>query len=362
MIKTVIPQETQKNETRVAGTPETVRKLTSLGLSVFVEKGAGAQAFFSDADYQAAGATLAEGPALFDKADLVLTVNGVPSEVLGNLSPEAVVIGLLGGHDATSRFPSPLRAFSLELLPRISRAQAMDVLSSQSTVSGYWAVIEAARRLPFLFPLLMTAAGTSAPARVLVLGAGVAGLQAIATAKRLGAVVFALDVRAAAKEQVESLGAQFVVVPSESEGDDKSGYAREMGQDYQVRQAEKLKSLLPSIDCIIGTALIPGKQAPRIIDEDMVSLLKPGSVIIDLAAGAGGNCGLTQGNTTFTTDGGVTIVGEANAPSHYPQDASALYARNVLNFVKLLVSEDGSLKDNASDALLEATCLGTPSV
>lgn len=358
MFTLYIPQEQDVYEKRVAATPETVRKFQTLGFQVMVEKDAGAAAFFSAQAYQEAGATICEAldPSL--PIDVVLTVRGLTSRNLAKIRGNSTLIGLLGKQSPNPAFEQKLlRAFNLELLPRISRAQTIDALSSQSTIAGYWAVLEAAHRLPRLFPLLMTAAGTIAPARVLVLGAGVAGLQAIATARRLGALVAALDVRPAAKEQVESLGAEFVQVEGEL-GETKGGYALEMGASYQERQVEKLRAVLPKIDVVIGTALIPGKPAPRILSEELMALLKPGAVVIDLAVEAGGNCAMSCFQETVTTPGGVTLVGEAYAPSQYATDASALYARNMLEFIKLLWDpEKKVLRPTESDELLTATCI-----
>jgi NAD(P) transhydrogenase subunit alpha len=362
MARIFVPKESFPGETRVAMSPEVSKKLRDLGCEVLIERGASDAAFFSEEDWKEAGAQVGDASSFWGTCDFIWTVRGVEEIFLKNVSAQTSIIGLLGGKGAASVFEKKnLRAFSLELLPRISRAQAMDVLSSQSTIAGYWSVLEAAHHCVRLFPLLMTAAGTVPPARVLVLGAGVAGLQAIATAKRLGALVFALDVRPAVREQVESLGAEFVTVEAQQSTEGAGGYAQEMGIDYQRKQAEVLAALLPKIDVVIGTALIPGKQAPQMISKELTDLLKPGSVVVDLAADAGGNCSLSRPCETFLTPKGVTIVGEGNAPRHLPRDASCLYARNLLSFFKLFWnSETKSLRSDLNDELLQATCISLP--
>ena len=362
MLRVLIPHEEDAFETRVAGTPDSVKKLKALGADVFVQEGAGCNSFFSDADYAQAGAHVVPTLSSVEKSSssetgrVLLAVNTPSAQQLDQLSAPVILIGLLGGTKVTSTLhPNIHRAFSLELLPRISRAQSMDVLASQSTIAGYGAVIEAAHRSPSLFPLLMTAGGTVPPAKVLVLGAGVAGLQAIATAKRLGAQVYALDVRPAAREQVESLGGVFVHVEAES-GEDALGYAKEMGTSYQERQAQALTPLLPQMDVVLGTALIPGRTAPRILTHALMELLKPGAVVIDMAAASGGNCALSQPNQDVTTPGGVFIVGNSRLACHHPKDASRLYSRNLYEFVRLM-GAGGEVKAPASDELLSATCI-----
>jgi NAD(P) transhydrogenase subunit alpha len=358
MSSVLIPKETLSFETRVAATPDSVKKLKSLGLELFVEKGAGEKAHFSDTAYAQAGAHLVASASDLETCTLCLAVNPPSPQQLSALPPSVILAGMLGGKGGDlAECQTVRRAFSLELMPRVSRAQSMDVLSSQSTISGYGAVIEAACRAPGLFPLLMTAGGTVPPSRVLVLGAGVAGLQAIATAKRLGAQVYALDVRPAAKEQVESLGGVFVKVEGES-GEDASGYAKEMGASYQERQVEALTALLPQIDVVVATALIPGKPAPRILTEALMSQLKPGAVVVDLAVETGGNCAFSRPNEVITTPQGVVVVGDSRLACRYPKDASSLYARNLYEFVKLMWDPSTqTFRAPATDELLAATCI-----
>lgn len=361
-------KEKRPYETRVAATPETVKKLIALGFSVTVEKGAGDSSQYPDSHYEAAGAKVAASPEkTLDKAKIVLKVlppmtkkDGGEDEV--KLLPEGVLlIGMLQPYTKAELIEEynkrKITAFSLELAPRITRAQAIDVLSSQSNLAGYRAVIEAANALHRAFPMMMTAAGTIAPARVLILGAGVAGLQAIATAKRLGAIVSVFDVRAAAKEQVESLGGTFVEVESEESGDAAGGYAKEMSKDYKDRQAAKIKEVIGKSDVVITTALIPGKPAPRLITADMVEGMKPGSVIVDLAVESGGNCEGSVIGKVVEKDG-VKILGYANMPGRIPTDASAVYARNLLNLLTLCLDKDSkALKINWDDEIIQAIAL-----
>jgi len=354
----------------VAATPETVKKLIALGLEVVVETGAGAASRYPDADYLAAGATLEPDVArLLGAADIVFKVqrpllaNEGETDELALLKPGALLIAMLAPYAEPKALPAyaaaGITALALELVPRISRAQAMDVLSSQSNLAGYRAVIEALNVYDRAMPMMMTAAGTIAPARVMVLGAGVAGLQAIATAKRLGAIVSATDVRPASREQVESLGGKFVMVASEEtrQAETAGGYAKTMSEDYQRRQAELVAETLKKQDIAICTALIPGRKAPLLIDEAMVRSMRPGSVIVDLAAEQGGNCALTQAGEIVQV-GGVTIIGLANIPSRLAADASAVYARNLLNFVSPLVDRaSGELAIDWQDAIVAATTL-----
>jgi NAD(P) transhydrogenase subunit alpha len=351
-MKIAIPKERRPGEARVAASPDTVKKFAALGLEVIVETGAGDGVSIPDAVFAEAGATIAddEAAALGD-ADIVLKVqrplfgdNEEPDE-LSLMKQGCLLIGLLAPlanrADADAYARHPVTAFSMELLPRITRAQSMDALSSQSNLTGYRAVLDAAFEFGRALPMMMTAAGTVAPARIVVFGAGVAGLQAIATAKRLGAIVSAFDVRAAVKEQVESLGATFIeVAPEEGEeGETAAGYAREMGEEYQRRQAKVIRETLEKQDIAICTALIPGRQAPVLITEEMVKGMKPGSVIVDLAVEAGGNCEGSELGQVVKKHG-VTIVGHANVPSRIAVDSSALYARNLLNFVTPLIDEE----------------------
>ena len=370
IMKIAIPLERREHESRVAASPDTVKKFVGLGFDVVVEKSAGAGASIPDDAYAAVGAAIAadEATALRD-ADIVLKVqrplvNGEGVDEVGLMKKGAILIGDLGALSHKDQLEAyekaGVTAFSLELLPRITRAQSMDILSSQSNIAGYKAVLDGAHEFGRAFPMMMTAAGTIAPARVLVLGAGVAGLQAIATARRLGAIVSAYDVRPAVKEQVESLGARFVEVDAEAtkEAETKGGYAREMGADYQKKQAAALREALKKNDIAICTALIPGKPAPVLITEDMVREMKPGSVIVDLAVERGGNCALSEFGKVVTRHG-VIIVGHANVPSRLAEDASAMYARNLLNFVTPLIdSETKQLKIDWDDEIIKE-CLVT---
>jgi NAD(P) transhydrogenase subunit alpha len=356
-----IPAEIFPGETRVAATPETVKKITQGGRhTVLVQAGAGAAAHYPDSDYEAAGATIVAGaPEVYSQAQILLKVLGPDISELPMLRPGVILAGLLSGHDgdeleAIAR--TGVTAFRLESVPRITRAQSMDVLSSQANVAGYKAVIVAADAYDRYMPMLMTAAGTVKAARVLILGAGVAGLQAIATAKRLGAVVEAFDVRPAVKEQVESLGAKFVEVPvSEDEkkaAETAGGYAREMSDDYKRRQAELIDERARAADIIITTALIPGRAAPVLIREETVKGMKPGSVIVDMAVRQGGNCPLSELDKVVVRHG-VKIVGYGTLPAMVPTDASAMYARNLLNFVNLLVDpKTGELKLDRADEII----------
>jgi NAD(P) transhydrogenase subunit alpha len=364
-MKISVIRERSVHEKRVAISPDWVKKLKSLSshIEVCVEQGAGLSAYFTDDMYQAAGAQLANLETCLLGTQVLLCVNAPMPELLQQLPANTVVIGLLNPYDTALQAvftAQQLIRFSLDRLPRTTRAQSMDVLSSQANLAGYVAVMLAARHYPKLFPMLMTAAGTIKAARVLILGAGVAGLQAIATAKRLGAVVEVFDVRAAVKEQVESLGAKFIEVPlSDAEQElakGKGGYAREMTPEYQARQSELIAKHVKQADVVITTALIPGKPAPILLTQEMVESMKSGSVVVDLAAPGGGNCALTQINQIVVHQG-VSIVGDTNMPSHVAQDASNLYARNVFEFLKLMITDQGELNPNINDELLVATRL-----
>jgi NAD(P) transhydrogenase subunit alpha len=356
-----IATEIRPGETRVGATPETVKKLAAGALhSLIVQSGAGTRANISDSAFQSAGATIAPAAAdVYGEADLLLKVRGPDGCEIPMLRPDTVVVGLLAPHDRAGLDALAQRGvtgFALERLPRITRAQTMDVLSSQANIAGYKAVILAADHYGRFMPLLMTAAGTVKAARVLVLGAGVAGLQAIATAKRLGAVIEAFDVRAATREQVESLGARFIEVPvSEDErkqAETAGGYAREMSEDYQRRQAALIDEHARAADIIITTALIPGKPAPVLLREETIRAMKPGSVVVDLAVEQGGNCPLSEKDRVVEKHG-VTLVGHSNLPAMLAADASALYARNVLAFVNLLVDpKTGALNVNRTDEII----------
>ncbi len=361
-----IPAEIRGGETRVAATPETVKKYTAKGVhKVLVQSGAGAGASIPDSAYQEAGATIVTDVAeLYAQSQIILKVRGPDSSELAMVRKDAVLLGLLSPHhkegvDALAQHG--LTAFAMEKLPRISRAQNMDVLSSQANIAGYKAVIMAANVYQRFFPMLMTAAGTVKAARVLILGAGVAGLQAIATAKRLGAVVEAFDVRPAVKEQVESLGAKFVEVPLSEEEKAKAetagGYATEMSEDYKRRQGELVHERAIAADIIITTALIPGRPAPVLIKEETVQAMKPGSVIVDMAVEAGGNCPLSELDKTVVKYG-VHLIGIANLPGLVAADSSTLYARNLMNFLNLMLDpESGELKIDRSDEIIAGTLL-----
>jgi NAD(P) transhydrogenase subunit alpha len=363
-MKLAVPKERRDGETRVAVTPETVKKLKSLGLEVVVETGAGAGARISDADYQAAGAVIApDARAALADADIVFKVRGPDAGEIALLKKGAVLAALLAPHtekDAAEKLAAQgVTAFAMEFLPRISRAQAMDVLSSQANLAGYKAVIDAAATFGRAMPMMMTAAGTIAPARVLVMGVGVAGLQAIATAKRLGAIVSATDVRPATKEQVESLGGTFVAVMDEEfkNAQTAAGYAKPMSAEYQAKQAALTAETIKKQDIVITTALIPGRKAPILVTEEMIRTMKPGAVIVDLAAGAGGNTPLSKPDETVTVHG-VTIMGPTNLPGALAADASSLYARNLFNFLSLLVDKkSGALAIDWNDEIVAGSGL-----
>jgi NAD(P) transhydrogenase subunit alpha len=372
-MKIGIPAETRRGETRVAATPETVKKLMAAEHhTLLVQAGAGAGASIPDAQFSEAGATLvANATEIYSRSDIVLKVRGPDAQELTGMRSGSILIGLLNPHhregiEALAR--QGLTCFAMEALPRISRAQSMDVLSSQANIGGYKAVMLAANTYQRLIPMLMTAAGTVKAARVVVMGVGVAGLQAIATAKRLGAVVEATDVRPDTKEQVESLGAKFIEVPltdAEKElAKGQGGYAREMGEDYQQRQAALVGERIKQADIVITTALIPGRPAPVLVTEDMVKTMKPGSVIVDMAAEQGGNVQGTELDKTVVKHG-VHIIGIANLPALVAADSSALYARNLLTFLNLLVDpKTGQLNLDREDEIIAGTlmCVGGEAV
>ena len=349
-MKIAIPKERRPGETRVAGSPDLVKKLVGQGLDVVVEKGAGAAAMFTDAAYKDAGATLAKDAesALAD-ADMVLKIQrpiieGDENE-LALMKRGAVLIAHIGAlyhpDDVAAYAKSGITAFAMELMPRISRAQSMDILSSQTNLAGYKAVLDAAAEYSSAFPMMMTAAGTIAPAKVFIMGAGVAGLQAIATAKRMGAVVTATDVRPATREQVQSLGGKFLTVDAEMEKDAETagGYAKAMPPEYMEKQKQVVAEHIKKQNIVITTALIPGRPAPVLVTEDMVKTMLPGSVIIDLAVEAGGNCPLSQPGKVVVKYG-VKIVGHTNVPGRLPTDASTLFAKNILNFITPHIKKD----------------------
>ncbi len=353
-----IPRETRAGETRVAATPDTVKKLTGLGLEVLVERGAGVAAHFTDSAYEQAGARLGSTDEALG-ADIVFKVHSPDVDELSRMRRGVLLCALLDACDTTKLEPlaaAGVDAIALERIPRISRAQGMDVLSSQANIAGYRAVIEAAALYGRFFPLMMTSAGSAKPARVVVLGAGVAGLQAIATARRLGAQVYGYDVRAAVKEQVLSLGAKFIELDLGESGEGTGGYAKALSEDAQQRQIELLGRELAKADIIISTALIPCRPAPRLISETAVAAMAPGSVIVDMAAASGGNCPLSRADEIIVHDG-VTLCGITNFPARAPADASQFLARNLYNLIALVVekTDDGArLKDLLDDEITRA--------
>lgn len=378
-MKIVITKERREHERRVAATPDTVKKLIGLGFEVAVEKDAGIASRISNESYQDAGASISDDLAgLLGSADIVLKVQRpilagekVAGEKLAGegeinelalIKRGALLIAMLSPYSEPAAIAqyadAGITAMTLEFVPRITRAQSMDVLSSQSNLAGYRAVLEAINVYDRAMPMMMTAAGTIAPARVMVLGAGVAGLQAIATAKRLGAIVSATDVRAASKEQVESLGGKFVMVESDEvkNAETAGGYAKEMSDDYKRRQAELVAETLKKQDIAICTALIPGRKAPTLINDEMVHSMRPGSVIVDLAAEQGGNCTLTKPGEIVEVNG-VSIIGLLNIPSRLSADASALYAKNILNFLTPMMNADKQFNVNWQDEIIAATVL-----
>ena len=349
----------REGETRVAITPDMVKKLIPLGFTIAVQSGAGVSAACPDADYEAAGATIApDAAAAVANADVVLGVRALAVDELDGLKSGVTVIAMMNPFaerpalDALAA--TGATGFSMEFVPRITRAQSMDVLSSQANLAGYRAVIEAAEAYGRALPMMMTAAGTIAAAKVFVMGAGVAGLQAIATARRLGAVVTATDVRPASKEQVESLGAKFVAVEDEEfkAAETTAGYAKPMSAEYQAKQAALVSEHIRKQDSVVTTALIPGRPAPKLVSAEQADSMKPGSVIVDLAVEQGGNCALSQPGETVTSARGVKIVGLRNLPGRVAADASALYARNLVNFLTLLV-KDGQLAPDSDDEIVK---------
>ena len=353
-----VPKENAEGERRVALVPDIVRKLVAQGHAVVLEPGAGAQAGIPDALYEEAGAAIGAGAW---EADVVAKVAPPLPDEVGSLTADSVLVGFLApltngpGNQAIAA--TGATAFAMEAIPRISRAQSMDALSSQATVSGYRAVLIAAQEQGRFFPMLMTAAGTIPPAQVLVLGAGVAGLQAIATARRLGAVVTAFDVRAAVKEQVQSLGARFLEVEGSADAEAAGGYARELTEEEQQAQRDALAAQIARSDVVITTALVPGRPAPKLITTAAANAMKPGSVIVDLAGEAGGNSELARPGETYVTDQGVTIATPLNVPSTMAEHASQLYARNVMSLLELMTGEEGALKLDFEDAVIAGACI-----
>ena len=359
-----VPAESFAGETRVAVTPETAKKLKAQGHTLRIQSGAGVRASVTDAAYEAVGAEITDEASAWS-CDLLLKVRAPSATELARVKPGSALVGMLNPFDAEGLqrlAQAQLTSFALEAAPRTTRAQSMDVLSSQANIAGYKAVMIAADRYQRFFPMLMTAAGTVKAARVVILGVGVAGLQAIATAKRLGAVIEASDVRPSVKEQVESLGAKFIDVPYETAEEKEAaegvgGYARPMPPSWLERQKAEVAKRVAQADVVITTALIPGRAAPVLVTEEMVKSMKPGSVIVDLAAPQGGNCPLTEPGQTVVKHG-VTLVGETNLPALVAADASALYARNVLDFLKLVIDKEGQFKVDLEDDIV-AACLMT---
>lgn len=344
------------SETRVSMLPETVALLVKKSIEVIVEKGAGDKSFAPDEHYTAAGARVVATDEALTQADVILSIH----KPAGNIAEGKVLIGmyqpLFEATQMQTWASQGLTVFSLDMLPRTTRAQSMDVLSSQANIAGYKAILHAADIYPRYFPMFMTAAGSIKPAKVLILGAGVAGLQAIATARRLGAVVEVFDTRPAVKEEVMSLGAKFVEVEGAADASTAGGYAVEQSEDYQRKQKEKIAESIAKADIVVTTAQIPGKRAPILITEEMMSAMSEGSVIIDLAASTGGNTPFTQNNQTVVQKG-VRIVGNSNLPATMPADASKLYGKNIYNFLQLITDKDGALHLNWDDDLVQGACI-----
>jgi NAD(P) transhydrogenase subunit alpha len=363
MIRIAVPAE-DETEPRVALSPETAKKYVKLGCQVVIEKGAGERSYFPDDEYENAGAELADtGDAAIEGADLILKVRPPSAAQIKAMKSGAAVAAMLEPYGSRETIDAlagqGVLAFAMELLPRVTRAQSMDVLSSQSNLAGYKAVVDAAAAFGRAMPMMMTAAGTVPPAKVFVMGAGVAGLQAIATARRLGGVVSATDVRPAVKEQVKSLGAKFVAVEDEEfrEAETGGGYAKEMSDEYKRKQNELIADHIKGQDIVITTALIPGRPAPRLISGDMVKSMKPGAIILDMAAERGGNCELTQAGEDIDHKG-IRIMGPLNIPGKVPGDASSLYARNLYAFTELMIdTESGAIKIDWDDEIIQGTAL-----
>ncbi len=355
MLTVLVPKESAAGESRVAATPETVKKLIKAGFRVVIEAGAGAGAHFPDASYSEAGAeVLGDVASAWQEADVVFKVREPSLDEAGRLKSGSVLVGLLAPYKNLEMVRKlaerGVSSFALELVPRITRAQVVDALSSQASVGGYKAVLLAAMRLPKYFPLLMTAAGTVPPAKVVVMGAGVAGLQAIATARRLGATVEVSDIRAAVKEEVESLGAKFIPLPQLESGDGQGGYAKEMSEEFLRQQREIVARHIAQADVVITTALVPGRPAPRLVSREMVESMKPGSVIVDMASEQGGNCELSKADSDVTHHD-VLILAPTNLATEQSHDASLLYAKNTFNLLMLAV-KDGQVDAGTQDEIL----------
>ncbi len=364
-MRIAVPTEAAANEARVAATPETVKKLIALGAEVVVQSGAGKGSGLPDADFEKAGATIAaDAAATVSGADVVLAVRRPQPAALAGAKPDAVVLAIMDPYGQTEALQAlagaKVQAFAMELMPRITRAQVMDVLSSQANLAGYRAVLEAAAEYGRAIPMMMTAAGTVPAAKIFIMGVGVAGLQAIATARRLGGVVTATDVRPATKEQVESLGAKFLAVEDEEfkQAQTAGGYAKEMSKDYQAKQAALTATHIAKQDIVITTALIPGRPAPQLISAEMVASMRPGSVIVDLAVERGGNCALSKPDEVVVTANDVKIIGHLNVAGRLAATASQLYAKNLYNFLETMIDKPNKkLAINYEDELVKATLL-----
>lgn len=364
-MKVAVVKETHEYESRVAVSPEIVKKLINMGVEVNIERDAGIKSCFLNEAYEEVGALIKNSfKETIENSDIILKIQPPSQNEIKILHKGVTLIGNFGVLSNPKKIKeyakNNINAFSIDLIPRISRAQSMDVLSSQSNLAGYQSVIHAANIFKKSMPMMMTAAGTIPPARVLVLGAGVAGLQAIATAKRLGAIVSAFDVRPAVKEQVESLGANFVQVDEQEKMESQSGYAKEMNEEYKRKQNEKISQVSKKSDIIISTALIPGKKAPILITKNMIEKMKPGSIVIDLAAIAGGNCELTKQDKNITTKNMVTIIGPTNILEEISEDASKLYARNLWNFLEILLKKDNNkikIDIDSDDEIIKETLI-----
>jgi NAD(P) transhydrogenase subunit alpha len=360
-MKIAVPKERAAGENRVALIPETIAKFVKAGIGVSVERGAGEPSYYPDAAYEAAGATIAASAAdLYAQADVVTCVARPTDATLDALAPGAIIIGVLaplGDAPSVERYAQrKLTALSMDTIPRTTKAQAMDVLSSQANIAGYKAVLIAAEHLPKYFPMLTTAAGTVKPAQVLVLGAGVAGLQAIATARRLGAVVIGYDVRAAVKEQVQSLGAKFLEIDVGESAEGTGGYAKELSAEAIAKQRAAMVKAIGAADAVITTAAIPGRRAPLLVTAEAVAAMKPGSVVVDIAAETGGNCELTRAGETVMSANGVQIIGAVNLPATVPTHASQLYSRNVQTLLDYII-KDGAITLDMTDEIVRGTTL-----
>jgi NAD(P) transhydrogenase subunit alpha len=361
-MKIAVAKETDLGETRVALTPESVARLVKQGLKVIVEAGAGTAAYFSDAAYLAAGAELrSDRQTIWQEADILLKVNAPNETELEDLKAGTILLAHLDPLRQPNRIQKlaekGVTAFSMELIPRSTRAQSMDALSSQANIAGYKAALLGAVYLPKLLPMMTTAAGTIPPAKVLVLGAGVAGLQAIATARRLGAVVEAFDIRPQVKEEVQSVGAKFIEMPLEEETVGDNGYAKQVSSNTQEKIQQVLSEPVKRADIIITTAQVPGKKAPLLVTEEMLAQMKAGSVVIDLAAEQGGNCAYTEAGKTVTSPNGVTVVGTVNLPASVPTNASQVYAKNLQTLVQYILTKEGELNLNFADEIIQSACV-----